>query len=132
MATFERCEHTRGTQSGKVVEVRASIVQRTAPILSEEERKERRTASWRVWYEKNREKVAEASYKRYHENREKILQNLREQRAAQPPKEPKKKKSGYVKTNKIFKKEAAALAAALKDIKLVTLDLLLSNISLQV
>ena len=127
MATFERCEHTRTSKLGKLVEIKASIVRLSATRRSEEEKKARRYASWKRWYENNKEAVAEASYKRYHEKREKILQ----QREAEPPKEPKQKK-GYMKTNKIFKKEAAALAAALKDIKLVTLDFLLSNISLQV
>ena len=129
MTTFERCEHTRTSKLGKLVEIPASIVRLKANRLSEEEIKARRTASWKRWYENNKEKVAADVRRRYHENREKILQDLREQRAAQPVEQ---RKSYYVKTNRIFKKEAAALAAALKDIKLVTLDFLLSNISLQV
>ena len=110
MATiFERCEHERGTSTGKVITIKATIVRRNSGLgdLTPEERKERKNAAYRRWYERNKEKAIALSKERYYKN-------------------------GYVKTNKLFKKEAAALAAALKDIKLTTLDCLLSNFSLQV
>jgi hypothetical protein len=56
MATFERCEHTRTSKLGKLVEIPASIVRLKATLLSEEEKKARRDASWRRWYENNKEK----------------------------------------------------------------------------
>ena len=134
MATiFERCEHERGTSTGKVVTIKATIVRRNTGLgdLSPEERKERKNAAYRRWYERNKEKAIALSKERYYKNKDIILQTLKEQREAERPAEAPPKR-GYVKTNKIFKKEAAALAAALKDIKLVTLNFLLSNFSLQV